>query len=91
MSLTVRLIIKKKPVVLDVEGKTISKSLIEMGFDEVVDCRKGSFIDIEINQKLLNKYSSDLDLAVKEFIASSCKKLLVNEIIDTYEYSIIKK
>ena len=88
--INVRIVIKKKPAVLDVEGKTILKSLNELNFDEVVDCKKGSVIDIAISKQVLtNKYGSDVEVGIKNFVIEACKKLLVNEIIDGYEYTII--
>jgi|GEM_PF-6374095 len=86
----IRIIVKKKPAVLDVEGKTISKSLNELGFDEVFNCTKGIVIDVEAQQSiLLEKHSPNLPEAIEKFVALACKKLLVNEIIESYEYFVI--
>ncbi len=81
-----RIVIKRKPAVLDVEGKTILKSLNDMGFEEVVDCHKGSVIDLLLNHDHFVK-SGDIEQNIKKFVSTVTSDILVNEIIDNYEYS----
>ena len=87
----VRIVIKRKPSVLDVEGKTISKSLQQMGFDCVENCTKGTVIDLDINKSIITERykSQSIEASVEMFVKDACKQILVNEIIDTYQFSII--
>ncbi len=78
----VRIIIKKKQSVLDVEGKTIAKSLNSLGFDGVLDVFKGNVVDVSIKQDL----SKD---ALDELVKQMCSRLLVNDIIESYEYQVL--
>jgi phosphoribosylformylglycinamidine synthase PurS subunit len=89
--INLRVVVKKKPSVLDVEGKTIAKSLNELGFTQVMDCSKGTVIDLVVDQdKLSDIYNGSLENQIKEFVDKCAKSILVNEIIETYSYNIIK-
>ena len=46
-----------KPGVLDPQGRAISRSLNDLGFDEVVNARQGKVIEIDIKGKDL-RYST---------------------------------
>ena len=80
--ITLRIIVKKKPSVLDVEGKTIEKSLKGMGFVGINKISKGTSIDIEIDKGIVK----DVDA----FVSNACSKLFVNEVIEAFEYQVIK-
>jgi phosphoribosylformylglycinamidine synthase len=84
-SVMVRIIIKKKQSVLDVEGKTIANSLNQLGFDDVLDVFKGNVVDVKIKCLATDKQKID------ELVGKMCSKILVNDIIESYEYQILSK
>jgi phosphoribosylformylglycinamidine synthase len=71
-----------KPGVLDPQGRAISRSLNDLGFDEVVNARQGKVIEIDIKGK-------DTDLAHKR-VTDMCEKLLANTVIESYLVEIKK-
>ena len=71
-----------KPGVLDPQGRAISRSLVDLGFDEVVNARQGKVIEIDIKGK-------DTDLAHKR-VTDMCEKLLANTVIESYLVEIKK-
>ena len=71
-----------KPGVLDPQGRAISRSLNDLGFDEVVNARQGKVIEIDIKGK-------DTELAHKR-VTNMCEKLLANTIIESYLVEIKK-
>ena len=71
-----------KPGVLDPQGRAISRSLNDLGFDEVVNARQGKVIEIDIKGK-------DTDLAYKR-VTDMCEKLLENTVIESYLVEIKK-
>ena len=71
-----------KPGVLDPQGRAISRSLNDLGFDEVVNARQGKVIEIDIKGK-------DTELAHKR-VTNMCEKLLANSVIESYLVEIKK-
>ncbi|MBT3592513.1 MAG: phosphoribosylformylglycinamidine synthase subunit PurS [Hellea sp.] len=71
-----------KPGVLDPQGRAISRSLNDLGFDEVVNARQGKVIEIDIKGK-------DTELAHKR-VTNMCEKLLANTVIESYLVEIKK-
>ena len=71
-----------KPGVLDPQGRAISRALVDLGFDEVVNARQGKVIEIDIKGK-------DTDLAHKR-VTDMCEKLLANTVIESYLVEIKK-
>lgn len=69
-----------KPGVLDPQGRAISRSLIDLGFDEVKGARQGKTIELDIKEK-------DAERA-KARVAEMCEKLLANTVIESYEIEI---
>ena len=70
-----------KKDVLDPQGKVVSQTLKNMGYDNVVSVRQGKYFEIELNE-------TDKERA-KKIAEEICKKLLANIIIE--DYTIIYK
>ena len=68
-----------KKDVLDPQGKVVSQTLKNMGYNDVVSVRQGKYFEIELNE--MNKEKA------KEKIEEICKKLLTNIIIEDYTIS----
>ena len=67
--------VRLKDGVLDPQGITIQKAILNMGFDQVDSVRSGRFFELEINAK-----GEQDDKKIKEI----CSKLLSNPVIENY-------
>ena len=72
MKISATVTLKKE--VLDPQGKVVSQTLKEMGYNSIVNVRQGKYFDIELNE-------TDKDKA-KEIAEEICKKLLTNVVIE---------
>ena len=70
-----------KESVLDPQGTTVKKVLHDMGEEMVTDLRIGKYIELKLNSKDLATAIEDADRL--------CKKLLVNEVIETYALEVL--
>jgi phosphoribosylformylglycinamidine synthase PurS subunit len=74
----VKIHIKLKKDVLDIEGKTIENSLNNnLGFDQISNVRKGKLIELNINETDPEK--------INQIIKKICDRMLVNQVIEDYE------
>ncbi len=69
-------IVTLKKEVLDPQGKVVSQTLKNMGYENISSVRQGKYFEIEINEK-------DKDKA-KKSIEEICKKLLANLVIEDF-------
>ena len=69
-----------KKEVLDPQGKVVSQTLKNMGYDSIVNVRQGKYFDIELDE-------SDKEKA-KKIAEEICKKLLTNVVIEDYTIDI---
>ena len=69
-------IVTLKKDVLDPQGKVVSQTLKNMGYENVSDVRQGKYFEIELNETNKEK--------AKKTIEEICKKLLSNTIIENY-------
>ena len=65
-----------KKDVLDPQGKVISQTLKNMGYNNIVNIRQGKFFEIELNETDKKK--------AKKIVEEICKKLLTNVVIEDY-------
>jgi len=65
-----------KPGVLDPQGRTIARSLNDLGFDEVESALQGKVIELALK-------GDDMD-AGRERVTAMCEKLLANTVIENY-------
>jgi len=65
-----------KKEVLDPQGKVVSQTLKDMGYDSIVNVRQGKYFDIELNENDKEK--------AKKIAEEICKKLLTNVVIEDY-------
>jgi phosphoribosylformylglycinamidine synthase len=65
-----------KPGVLDPQGRTIARSLNDLGFDEVESAFQGKVIE-------LNLSGTDAE-AAEARVKDMCEKLLANTVIENY-------
>ncbi len=65
-----------KPGVLDPQGRTIARSLNDLGFAEVESALQGKVIELELS-------GNDI-VAAEARVTSMCEKLLANTVIENY-------
>ena len=75
-----KVIIKRRPSILDPQGKAVEKGAELLGLTNIKDTRIGKYI--EFNVAAENKI--DAEKEVNDY----CKKLLVNPIMEGYEFSL---
>ena len=69
-----------KKEVLDPQGKVVSQTLKNMGYDSIVNVRQGKYFDIELEE-------TDKEKA-KKIAEEICKKLLANIVIENYTINL---
>ena len=69
-----------KKDVLDPQGKVVTQTLKNMGYDNIASIRQGKFFEIELNE-------TDKEKA-KKIIEEICKKLLTNIVIEDYTINL---
>jgi phosphoribosylformylglycinamidine synthase PurS subunit len=79
----IRILISLKKGVLDTQGKAIENSLVKnLGFPQISQVRQGKVVELEIAETDESK--------IKEIVDEICDKLLVNKIIENYEFEEVK-
>jgi len=74
--LKISAIVTLKREVLDPQGKVISQTLKNMGYNNITSVRQGKYFDIELDETDKEKAK----LVAQEI----CKKLLTNVVIEDY-------
>ena len=73
-------IVTLKKEVLDPQGKIVSQTLKNMGYQNITNIRQGKYFEIEINESDKNK--------AKIVAEEICKKLLTNTVIEDYKINL---
>ena len=76
----VTVIIKRRPSILDPQGKAVEKGAAHLGLTNIKDTRIGKFIEFTVD-------TDDKKIAEKE-VKDYCIKLLSNPIMEDYEFSL---
>jgi phosphoribosylformylglycinamidine synthase len=71
-----RVLIRLKPGILDVQGAAVQRALAGLGFSEARDLRVGKLIDIEVD--------ASTPTAARARVDEMCRKLLANTILEDY-------
>jgi phosphoribosylformylglycinamidine synthase subunit PurS len=72
----VRVLVRLKPGILDVQGAAVKRALAGLGFAEVADLRVGKVIDVELDAAT----TEDAHVRVGEM----CRQLLANPVLEDY-------
>ena len=70
-------IVTLKEDVLDPQGKVVSKTLQNMGYNSIANVRQGKYFEIELKETNEEK--------AKKIADEICKKLLTNTVIEDYQ------
>lgn len=73
-----KVIIKRRPSILDPQGKAVEKGAELLGLSNIKETRIGKYIEFNVDAD--NK--PDAEKEVNDY----CKKLLANPIMDDYEF-----
>lgn len=68
--------------ILDPQGKAVEGSLKSLGFDKIMDTRIGKYIELKID--------TDKKDEAENIAGQACKKLLANQVMENYEFDLIK-
>lgn len=68
---------------LDPQGKAVSHSMKNIGLGEISDVRIGKHFSLQVE--------ADTKEAAEERVNEACKKLLVNQITESFEVEIIEE
>ena len=72
----VRVLVRLKPGIMDVQGTAIQRALAGLGFADVGDLRVGKVIELEV--------PGDTLAAVRTRVDEMCRKLLVNPVLEDF-------
>ena len=75
-------IVKRRPTILDPQGKAVEQGAKHLGFNNVADTRIGKYIEFTVN----TEDESAAEKEVKEY----SEKLLANPIMEDFEYHLEK-
>jgi phosphoribosylformylglycinamidine synthase subunit PurS len=72
----VRVLVRLKPGILDVQGAAVKRALGGLGFMDVADLRVGKVIELEVDAANA--------AAARARVDEMCRKLLANPILEDY-------
>lgn len=75
-----KVLIKRRPSILDPQGKAVEKGAEHLGLKNIQNTRIGKYIEFDLN--VLDKSAAE-----KEVI-EYCSKLLANPIMEDYEFTL---
>ena len=72
----VRVLVRLKPGILDVQGAAVKRALGGLGFTDVADLRVGKVIEVDVDAASAAEAHARVD--------EMCRKLLANPILEDY-------
>lgn len=72
----VRVLVRLKPGILDVQGASVKRALANLGFSDVGDLRIGKVIEVDVEAPTPEAARARAD--------EMCRKLLANPILEDY-------
>jgi phosphoribosylformylglycinamidine synthase subunit PurS len=72
----VRILVRLKPGILDVQGAAVQRALAGLGFGDVRELRVGKLIDVDVDAAGAEQARARVD--------EMCRRLLVNTILEDY-------
>ena len=75
-----KVIIKRRPSILDPQGKAVEKGAELLGLTNIKDTRIGKYIEFNVEAESKN----DAEKEVNDY----CRKLLANPIMEDFEFSL---
>lgn len=78
----VRVVVRLRPGIMDVQGAAIQRALAGLGFADVGDLRVGKVIELDVPAATLD--------AARARVDEMCRKLLVNPVLEDYTVEEIR-
>ena len=78
----VRVLVRLKPGILDVQGAAVQRALAGLGFADLRDLRVGKLIEIDVDAATPG--------AARQRVDEMCRKLLANTILEDYTIEAIE-
>lgn len=75
-----KVIIKRRPSILDPQGKAVEKGAQHLGLNNIRNTRIGKYIEFDV----LSNNRQEAEKEVNEY----CNKLLANPIMEDYEFTL---
>ena len=72
----VRVLVRLKPGILDVQGAAVQRALVGLGFAEVSDLRVGKVIEVELDAATAD--------AAHARVTAMCRQILANPVLEDY-------
>ncbi len=72
----VRVLVRLKPGILDVQGAAVKRALTGLGFHDVTDLRVGKVIEVDLDATTMAEARSRAD--------EMCRKLLANPLLEEF-------
>lgn len=72
----VRVLVRLKPGILDVQGAAVMRALTGLGFHDVTDLRVGKVIEVDLDATTMAEARSRAD--------EMCRKLLANPLLEEF-------
>jgi phosphoribosylformylglycinamidine synthase subunit PurS len=72
----VRVLVRLKPGILDVQGAAVQRALAGLGFDDVRELRVGKLIEVDVDAPSPEQARARVD--------EMCRRLLANTILEDY-------
>ena len=72
----VRVLVRLRPGIMDVQGAAVQRALIGLGFGDLRDLRVGKVIEVDVD--------APTEAAARDRVDEMCKKLLANPVLEDY-------
>jgi len=72
----VRVLVRLKPGILDVQGAAVQRALGNLGFHDVQDLRVGKLLELDID--------ATTEADARRRVDEMCRKLLANTVLEDY-------
>jgi len=72
----VRVLVRLKPGILDVQGASVKRALSGLGFDDVRELRIGKVIEVDVE--------AETPAGARRRADEMCRKLLANPVLEDY-------
>ena len=82
MKFSVKINIMPQDALLDPQGKTIENNTTKLDIENISNIRIGKHITLEVESKNISE--------AKKTIEEICNKLLVNQITEQYDYTVLE-
>ena len=74
--MTVRVLVRLKPGILDVQGAAVKRALVGLGFNDLANLRIGKVIEVDVE--------APTPAAARARVDEMCRRLLANPVLEEY-------